>query len=234
MAEQLYSADASKPRTRPLLSRPATLFPLVRHLSFWVTPLLYRTPATPNQITALSMLLGLTASVAYAFDAYAWDVTAGVLFILCYVLDNCDGEIARLKDMRSSFGAAFDTFVDWLVHATIFVGMGIGLWQRDGSSVWLWLAAAAAAGATVNYVAGLVRGQGEGEILPDTPEAPELTSLWEHALFAFRELSRADFCFILFLVAVFRLEFLLLPAAAIGAQAYWIASFFKRSRTFHV
>lgn len=229
------NAIAADRPLRPLLPQPGTLFPLVRHLSFWVTPLLYRTPATPNQITALSLLLGLAASVAYAFDSYLWDIAAGLLLILCYVLDNCDGEIARLKDMRSKFGAAFDTFVDWLVHATIFVGMGIGLWHRDGSMGWLWCGAAAAVGGTINYIASVMHDRRTGGAgVPDAPEAPTLATAWEHVLFAFRELSRADFCFILFVVAIFRLEWLLLPAAAVGAQAYWLVSFFKRSRTFHV
>ncbi|MGE0733798.1 MAG: CDP-alcohol phosphatidyltransferase family protein [Alphaproteobacteria bacterium] len=228
------SAVTADALSRPLLQRPATLFPLIRHLSYWVTPLLYRSPATPNQITACAMLCGLGASVAYAFDFYYWDVAAGLLMILCYVFDNCDGEIARLKNMRTKFGAAFDTFVDWLVNSTVFIGMGIGLWQRDGWAGWLWLAAAVALGGTINYISSTMHHRRHGTGVPDAPTAPKLATFRDRALFAFRELARADFCFILFAVALFRLEWLLLPAAAAGAQAYWITAFLKRSRTFHV
>ena len=35
---------------------------------------------------------------------------------MTYVLDNCDGEIARLKDQCSTFGMWFDTLVDWIVQ----------------------------------------------------------------------------------------------------------------------
>ena len=34
--------------------------------------------------------------------------------VLCYVLDYCDGEIARPKGLSSKFGAAVDILVDWL------------------------------------------------------------------------------------------------------------------------
>ena len=71
--------------------------------------------------------------------------------ILCYVLDNCDGEIARLKNLSSSIGEKFDTFVDWVVHAAFFAALGFGVAGQNQNKIWLWLGLIGTAGATINY-----------------------------------------------------------------------------------
>jgi len=86
----------------------------------------------------------------------SWTVAAGVLFVVTYVLDNCDGEIARLKDQCSTFGMWFDTFVDWIVHTAFFIALGIGTAKGFGHDAWLWLGWIAAAGGTFNFVLGII------------------------------------------------------------------------------
>jgi hypothetical protein len=44
-------------------------------------------------------------------------------------------------------------------------------------------------------------------------------------VFAFRELTRADFCFIVLALVLFDVVWVLLPAAAVGAQVYWLTRF---------
>ena len=50
----------------------------------------------------------------------------------------------------------------------------------------------------------------------------------------FRELSRADFCFIVLALAIFDLTWVLLPAAAVGAHAYWVFRFASGANRFRV
>ena len=71
-----------------------TLFPLLRHLSVRVTPLLARFPVTANQITLASLALGLGCAWAMTGEGRAMTTAGGVMLVLCYLLDNCDGEIA--------------------------------------------------------------------------------------------------------------------------------------------
>ena len=87
------------------------VFPLIQHLSMLATLALARMPVTANQITATSLATGLAASWCLLQGGGCW-AAAGVLFVVTYVLDNCDGEIARLKDQCSTF----DTLVDWIVQ----------------------------------------------------------------------------------------------------------------------
>jgi hypothetical protein len=56
----------------------------------------------------------------------------------------------------------------------------------------------------------------------------------QHFIYAFRELSRADFCLIVLLLAPFGALWLLLPAGAIGAQVYWLTGFMRGADRFHV
>ncbi len=212
------------------------LFPLVRHLSVRTTPLLARTPVTANQITAASLVLGLTGAACMLVGAMAWDVAGGGLLVLCYVLDNCDGEIARLKNQSSEFGMHFDTFVDWLVHAAFFAALGIGTAVSTSNNLWLWLGWIAAAGATVNYLLGWVadiRGRQAPEpAYAEEPRSPEGWKEW--IVFAFRELSRADFCFIVVILALFDVTWVLLPMGAVGAQIYWLTRFARGATEYHV
>ncbi len=209
------------------------LFPLVRHLSDVVTPLLFRLPISANQITSASLLVGLTAAWLLTKGDWIANVEAAGLFVVAYILDNCDGEIARLKSQCSTFGRHFDTFVDWAVHTAFFLGLGVGAAAAMDAEYWRWLGWAAAAGGTINYVLGFVLDrfdstEGEAGLDNATPEGA-----FEWIIFAFRELSRADFCFLVLALALGDVLWVLLPAGAVGAQVYWMMQFVKRARRFH-
>ncbi|MBT3360141.1 MAG: CDP-alcohol phosphatidyltransferase family protein [Rhodospirillales bacterium] len=213
------------------------VFPLIRHVSARVTPVLLRTPVSANQVTALSLVFGLAGVACMAVGDWHWSMGGAVLLIVDYILDNCDGEIARFKDQCSDFGRRFDSFVDWIVHAAFFAALGYGVSQSTGQGFWLWLGMAAMVGATVNFAIGQYfdRRAAENNETTDSPEeSADPSGLGEWVLFAFRELSRADFCFLVLILAVFDLIWVLVPLGAIGAQAYWITQFFRATRKFHV
>lgn len=216
------------------------LFPVVRHLSKYVTPVLVASPVTANQVTTASLLAGLAASWCAAQGTHGWAVAAGALMVVCYVLDNCDGEIARQKNQCSTFGMHYDTFVDWAVHAAFFVALGIGAERMFSSKIWFTMGLIAAAGATVNYVFGLVLDARERRASAATPstaagkEYRQPDGWYDYALYVFRELTRADFCFIVLALAALDLTWLLVPAGAVGSQVYWITQFVRGARDFHV
>ena len=222
------------------LTAPRQLFPLVRHLSYRLTPLILRLPLTPNQVTALSMLAGLLGAACFLPGTWEGGLAGGLLLILCYTLDNCDGEVARIKNMSSEWGARFDDLADWLVDSAFFAALGIGTWSATGQWPWLACGLAAAAGSTIDYAVDLVYyARKEKEPKAPTREEtakserrPENAVDW--LIYVFHKLSRADFCVIVFGLALFGVTWVLLPLAAIGAQAYWVTDLFRRSRGWHV
>ena len=125
-------------------------FPLIRHLSVHVTPVLARLPVHASQITAVSLLAGLASGWCMMQGERTWGIIGGVLLVISYVLDNCDGEIARLKNQSSRFGMHFDNFVDTAVHTFFFAALGVGIKKTTGQDAWLWLGSIAAAGSAIN------------------------------------------------------------------------------------
>jgi len=228
------------------LKKPQTLFPLIRQISYRVSPVLAATPVSANQVTAISMVVGLAAAWYFVLGGYVNYMTGAGLLLGCYVLDNCDGEVARIKGQSSEFGDKFDTFVDWIVHAAFFAALGIGHADQTGQRLWMWLGFAGAVGSTINYFIGLIMDarfkrqmEAEGEAYDptgrdgiETAPVPQTAGQW--VVFAFRELSRSDFCFIVLALAAFDLVWLLIPAGAIGSQVYWILQFVRGARDYHV
>ncbi len=219
------------------------VLPMIRHLSVRLTPLLVRSPFSANHITLASLVAGLAACWSVLHGSWSGNVVGGLLLVVCYVLDNCDGEIARIKNQSSEFGMYFDTFVDWIVHAAFFAALGHGVGAASGESVWVWFGWSAAAGGTLNYLISLYmdardchRAGADYDVtgLTAAVEA-RLPETWrEWFLYGFRELSRADFCFIALALALFDVAWVLVPLGAIGAQVYWLAQFVRGAREFHV
>ena len=219
------------------------LFPMIRHLSKIITPVLLCFPVSANQITATSLVTGLGASLCVMKGDGFWDIAAGFLFLITYTLDNCDGEIARIKNQCSSFGMRFDSFVDWVVHSSLFAAMGYGAAERFENELWVWLGVVAAMGGTLNYALGfyidsLDKATAESEeawkVIKTGKFSRNPESILEWSLFVFRELMRADFCFIFLALALVDSVWLLVPLGAIGSQIYWITQFIRGASDFHV
>ena len=218
----------------------SSIFPLIRHLSCRLTPVLLKTSFTPNQITLLSLLCGLLCAYCFCFGAHDLEIIGGFFLVLSYTLDNCDGEIARIKNMSSEFGAKFDDMADWIVDASFFIALGYGVSQVNEQIFWLWLGIIAASGAFMDYIIDLLyhaknkkkKDAGTREEQAVQHKQPKSKVDW--LIFIFHKLSRADFCFIVLVLALFEFTYLLLPFAAIGAQIYWITDLFERARGYHL
>ena len=93
---------------------------LNRRLSRPLARLLRRTPATPNQVSAVSFGIALL-SLALFIEGY--NVWAGVAAQTSSVVDGADGELARFKDMATPFGGFFDAVLDRYADAAILGGL---------------------------------------------------------------------------------------------------------------
>ena len=197
------------------------LFPLIRHVSKPISRVLILTPLTPNQITTMSLILGVTGSLLFLNSESEYKILGALIFLISYIFDNCDGEVARFKNLTSNFGKSFDTFVDWVVHTVFFIMLGYGTAQETGNNIWLWLGVTGSIGGTINYlIVTFLKPQDDINIILEEKNLP--VTLKERIIFIFRELFRADFCFIVLILALANFLWVLLPAAAIGAQVYWI------------
>lgn len=221
--------------------RPRHLFPLIRHLSCRVTPLLVGVPVTPNQVTLASIAIGLAGAACFMQGNILTGLLGALLLVVSYVLDSVDGELARIRETTSRFGDRLAEVGGWLVHATLFIAFGMVAKERTGNALWLIFAYAAAAGATANLVVALLL-KGDPVVPASTTDAARTVGpaeLWtdvswkDRAVFVLRELMHQDFCFLVVVLAVVDRAWILLPALAVGAQVYWLAGLYRRAVSFH-
>lgn len=85
------------------------------------------TPVTPNQLTTLRLATGVAAAAAFAVDTPGWRAAAAALFLLSFLLDRADGELARLTGRTTPWGHSYDLFCDAACNGLVFVGIGVGL-----------------------------------------------------------------------------------------------------------
>ena len=88
---------------------------------------LARLGATPNQVTAFSLLLALVAAGLFTLGTAQAGHWAAGTFVLARFLDHFDGELARLTGKSSRIGYYFDYVVGGISYAALFAGIGVGL-----------------------------------------------------------------------------------------------------------
>ncbi len=95
---------------------------LFRPLAHGVVLLLYPTPVKPHHLVVFHTLLVLLASL---FILLGMDLWAALLLQLKTVLDNADGQLARLKGEVTALGRYLDTELDFLGNLALFLALGV-------------------------------------------------------------------------------------------------------------
>jgi len=76
---------------------------------------------TPNQVSMLAVLFGLSCALAFTQRYF---LAGALLLIVSAVLDLVDGSVARKNHTESKFGAVFDWVADKYVDAAVILGVG--------------------------------------------------------------------------------------------------------------
>ncbi len=117
-----------------------------RPLSLQISRRLAGTVITPNQMSLISIAVGICGGPFFLSSRPLMQTIGALLFLAHSILDGCDGELARLKFQQSRWGGVLDFWGDNVVHTVIFGCMGVG-WSLSASAIWpLWLGVAAVLG----------------------------------------------------------------------------------------
>jgi hypothetical protein len=147
-----------------------------------ITNVLYPTQITPDQVTLISVLIGLVAGHLFVYTS-PWVNAAGfALFIVSDLFDSADGQLARRRGTSTRLGRALDGTSDGLRFLNLGVHLVVRLVLYSG---WSWTAAILLAviasfshtsqSATIDFVrhAFLALGKGKGsELDVDEVEVP--------------------------------------------------------------
>jgi CDP-L-myo-inositol myo-inositolphosphotransferase len=92
-----------------------------RRISIKITEMLSRFEwIKPNHLTILSFSVGIISSLLF-FTGNV--LLGGITAQLCSIVDGCDGELARLKSLKTKFGGVLDCVSDRYVDVFIVLGM---------------------------------------------------------------------------------------------------------------
>lgn len=176
-----------------------------------LSKLLIHSPVSPNQISILSIFIGLAGAAMLAMGSWWWAVVGAVLFQISAIVDCVDGDVARAAFKESPLGKWLDIVGDQVVHAAVFAGIAIGLWRGGIGSSALWLGLSAVAGGFLSFVVvlrGMAQGAGADSLLRRLVDAA----------------TNRDFSvLVLFLALAGRLDWFLWMAA-LGSHFFWMAA----------
>jgi phosphatidylglycerophosphate synthase len=84
---------------------------------------------TPNQVTILSLVAGLSVGLFFAMADTTGLIIGGVLFYVAFVLDCTDGKLARATGITSPKGQALDALADGARRASATLGLALAFWR---------------------------------------------------------------------------------------------------------
>lgn len=113
---------------------------LLRPIAGMIVWALYDTPITPNQVTIVSILSGMTAAIFYLKGTASAFIVAGLLMTIKDILDSADGQLARAKQLQSRTGRFLDSIGDFIVDASVFGSIGWTLYILKSDWLMLFLA----------------------------------------------------------------------------------------------
>jgi len=104
-----------------------------------LTWLLLHTGVTANQITFLSFAVGFWAVWTLTSTSSLGFLGGALLFLLWYLLDHVDGQIARHRKSTSLTGTVFGSLTRQLIHCAAFFALGLyGYLMTDLLFLLLW------------------------------------------------------------------------------------------------
>jgi phosphatidylglycerophosphate synthase len=180
--------------------------PVGRFLSKALAP----TPVSPNQVSVAATLLGLLSAWLFADGDARLALWGAIVLQISAIVDCVDGDLARVAFKESPLGKWLDIVGDQVVHISVFVAIGVGLYRAGCPAPVLPLAASAAVGVIISFIV-IVRGLRLMAQRPDNRLQKVMDAL-----------TNRDFSVLLLALAWFgKLEWFLW-LTAVGVHVFWI------------
>lgn len=129
--------DGYKASLKPLeVEEPIDVF-VHRPLGYVVALASFRTPISPDLITLLSIVAGLSAGLCIVWPFPFHLPAGGALIFISAVLDCADGQLARMRKSSSSFGRMIDGVADLITTSAIVPATVWLLWQQYDTDPWI-------------------------------------------------------------------------------------------------
>src|SRR5438105_10894009 len=156
-----------------------------RRVAYHLARVCARLGLTPVSVTVLGGIVGIYAGHLYYYRDLGTNVIGMVLHVCANLLDNADGQLARLLNQKSRRGRVIDSLFDHLIFLSIYIHLGLRcLVQGASPSIALLVLAAglshALQGAAADYFRNAFLYFVKGRDRADWDSARDLRSDFEH------------------------------------------------------
>lgn len=104
---------------------------ITRKISIYITYLMIRLKLTPNQVTILTLIVGIVGGILIATGDKIYWLLGFLLLYFGVILDAVDGELARLYHKVGELGRYLDLFVGYILHKYILLTISIGIYVQS-------------------------------------------------------------------------------------------------------
>ena len=115
---------------------PLTIL-IINPINLLLVRIIGRTSITPNQVSIFSFFLIAIAACYLAQISHFFQAIGALFLLLGYLFDCLDGDLARLKQLKSPFGAMLDPILDRCGEMLIIVAAAVNGWQQHSEPKWL-------------------------------------------------------------------------------------------------
>jgi hypothetical protein len=140
--------------------------PYSKYIARWAA----RRGFTPNQITTVSVLIGVVAAAAFATGERWGQIAGAILLQAAFTTDCVDGQLARYTRQFSKLGAWLDSVFDRTKEYVVFAGLALGA-EHAGHPVWV-LAGAALTLQTVRHMLDFSFGASQHQAIGSAKQPP--------------------------------------------------------------
>lgn len=181
-----------------------------RRFSTPVSLRLARAGVSANAVTIFGILFGAAAAILIGVGDYWLTLCGSLVLVASRLLDDCDGEVARLTVTQSHAGERLDITSDIVVHTAAFLALTVNALRADPDGHHLLAFALVVIGGAIATV--LILGFVSNT---DLPQRSRLLRAMETS-------ASGDFAYIVLLFALIGGTRWFLWLAAIGAQFFWM------------
>ena len=116
--------DTYKKSEKIKYDKTMLFFYIYRHLSFPIAAFFIRIGISANITTLIGFTLLISSFLIFSFSSSKFHLIALFLFLLAYIIDFVDGNIARYHSNGNFFGKLIDGFVDYISYF-IFIPLSL-------------------------------------------------------------------------------------------------------------
>jgi len=109
-----------------------------RVFSIYLTALFVKLRFSPNLVSFLSIASAVGGGGVLMLGSYQFLVTGTAVLLFSFLLDRCDGELARYTGKLTAYGSYLEILNSNILYGSLFVGLSVGVYRYLGDITMLW------------------------------------------------------------------------------------------------